>query len=568
MEIKIDKEELSKAALRRKRYLRNSMLAAPLVGASLCAAAEYKRDSTIEYKREISTPEIPQVRFYSDMFPFFAFYTIAAYLVLDGMKKFGGFSVDNALKYNFYVFKYGFNRIIKNDKKAHLSDKEFSRYIKDPLDKQLVLAGIDVREGKIDLAFERYDAVSNALRTENLPVSLVDRLSSWIGNGLAYLFEKKDASYFISKALGEFRRGKINKTKENLTKAVEVENSAETNLLYAYFLDLMRDRKKGEQFARTASIIRSDPTTEFEPIDETKNEVCIVSGEKYISKAFVVKRNEDKQHLEGERDLIERIRDEIEQDKRMHLPVPVGDIILNEGKHECYFRREKHERLDYRIKKQHPLLEKNFEDISDFLVAIYCAVPIDTLQEEEDIPVIANRLRRVGVNLDTIFEITENLNPAISACKNSVLVYKKDPHILNWGVLPDESIIAFDFEPAPAIRLEKDLPNLTDTDGISEDLKDRVHKRVVEGYNSKNKYGLKIDLYNSRLAFYNGVLLRAFKMYGPLTRMKEREEMKKDVLRNASLASDKLAEKFPDYFFHRDNKASYQRLRVALTKLV
>ena len=49
MEINLDREELSKAALRRKRYLRNSMLAAPLVGASLCAAAEYKRNSEIEY---------------------------------------------------------------------------------------------------------------------------------------------------------------------------------------------------------------------------------------------------------------------------------------------------------------------------------------------------------------------------------------------------------------------------------------------------------------------------------------------------------------------------------------
>lgn len=566
MEIKIDREELSKAALRRKRYLRNSMLAAPLVGASLCAAAEYKRNSTIEYKKEISAPEVPQQHSYSEMLPFFAFYTIATYLVLDGMKKFGGFRIWDALKYNFFVLKYGLNRIIRNEEKAHLSDKEFSKYIKDPLDKQLVLAGIDIREGKIDLAFERYDTLQNTLYIESIPVSLVDRISSLMGNGLAYLFEKKDSAHFISKALEAFNFVNLQKAKRNLEKAVEVENSAEINLLYAYFLNLTRDRKKGEQFAKTASIIKSDPNTEFKPIGETKNIVNIISGEKYISKGFVVKRNESFEHLQRERELIDIVASQL-KDPRFCLPTHLGEIELRDDKYESYMIRDKGHTLLQRIKQKHPNLEKNLEDIADFLAEIYCAIPSSMLSEEtSDISFIVDRMKEIDTSLDTIMQITDNLIPVINSFEDSPLVYKKDPTPLNWGILPDETIEAFDFEPAPAIRLEKDLVDLTDLDSFSEELKDKIHKRVISIFNAKNIYGFKVDVEKSKLALRNGVLLRAFNLYSRLSRSKSKRKIKEDLIKNANNALARIEKEFPDYY--KSYKENYEELKAAISQLI
>lgn len=566
MEIKIDREELSKAALRRKRYLRNSMLAAPLVGISLCAAAEYKRNSTIEYKQEISAPEIPQQHSYSERFPFFAVYTIAAYLVLDGMKKFGGFRVWDALNYNLSVLKYSFNRIIKNDERAHLSDKEFSRYIKDPLDKHLILAGIDIREGNIDSAFERYDALQNILYTEKIPVSLIDRISSLIGNGLAYLFEKKDSVYFIAKALEAFKFVNLPKVKRNLEKAVEVENSAEVNLLYAYFLNLVRDRRAKEQFAKTASIIKSDPTTEFKPIGETKNKVNIVKGEKYISKGFVVKRNKSFKHLQGERNLIEIVYQEL-KDPRFHLPVHIGEIEFKEEMYESYMIRDDSDTLMKRMEQKHPNLEKNLDDIADFLAEIYCTIPSSMLSEEtSDISFIVDRMKEIGASLDTIMQITDNLIPVINSFEDSPLIYKKDPTPLNWGILPDETIEAFDFEPAPAIRLEKDLVDLTDLDSFSEELKDKIHKRVISIFNAKNIYGFKVDVEKSKLALRNGVLLRAFNLYSRLSRSNSKRKIKEDLVKNASNALARIENEFPDYY--RSYKENYEELKVAVSQLI
>ena len=559
--MEIDREKIKEAAIRKRNYNLVVSSTSSVLGTIELILGELGRINIIDYNemmQHYSTPRaitfFREVPSHLTLSGYALGLGISTYCILHSLNIYGTFNPQKWFRGLRYQFS-GFLDAVKT-RSDYTKTIELAKLIGDPILEHRVIATVDFKEGRIDEAFKRSDAVLNAIPYDSIPKPLIWKLIEGITEYAIYLLppNKRKAfqseNPFLSKAFSYFREGKTEKAKANFEKAIEFENKnvAEINLLYAYFLELIKDKKTKEQFAKTASIIQADPSTSFESLGESKNEVNILSGSNYISQACVIKRNEDLEHLVGEIELIESIRDEVENEKN-HLPLHIGEILFREGKYESYIKRIKVDTLLERIDQTHPNLEKNLEDISDFLADIYCAIPIASLSpEQSERPLILERLSHLGLKEDVIDIIVDNLDPVLDSFNEFPLVYCKDPNPKNWGIRKDETIDAFDFEPASAIRLQKDLASLTDMCELADSLKKKVHRRVIERYNRKNKEGILIDIGRSEYAWYNGVLLKAFKAYSVLSIGNSRLKFRRALVKNAKNSLIKMQEEHREEF--------------------
>lgn len=577
----LDQELLRKAAIRKKYY--NLAVSATswvtgLAGLILC---EYGRANIIDYNeilREHSNPT--SITFFREV-P--SHLLLLGYALGIGLSTYGvlhSLNISATLnpKKWFKVLRYSFSSFYNalKTKRDYTKTIELARLIGDPISEQRLMAEVDFKEGRIDDAFKRYDDLLISMPDLSIPDPFIWRINQKLAAYSIYLLpaNKRKAfqseNQFLRKAFSYFIDGKTPKAKENFERAIKLEktNVAEINLLYAYFLELIRDKNALEQFEKTAVLIEANPENKFEPLEGTKNKVYILKGENYVSNSFIIKTNPDLAHLQGEREIIDYVNLEM-NDERFCLPVHIEEVVLSEFGYKSRMKRDKVETLWQRIQVKHPDLKKNLEDVADFLAVIYCSVPLDFLPpKESDTSIITERLDRAGIDLDTILRITENLEPLSTVLNKSVKVYKKDPHILNWGIRRDGKVEAFDFEPASSVPLEEDLANLTDTDGFSQKLKDKIHERVISGFNSKNKRGIIINLDESRWALPHGALMRTFKLYGPLSRMPTLAEIKLAVVKNGTAALNNIENNFQDRFSSSEFKPNYKELRRSLADFV
>lgn len=579
--MEIDREALKKSAIEKRRYNLVVATTSWFTGLTGLILEECGRISVINYNemmQHYSNPRVitffREVPSHLSLLGYALGMGISTYGVLHSLNRTATFNPKKWFKGLRYTFS-GFFDALKS-KRDYTKTIEFVKLIGDPIFEQNAITTVDFKEGRIDEAFKRSDAVLNAIPYSSIPKPLIWKIIEGITDYALYLLppNKRKAfqseNPFLSKAFKYFREGKTQKAKVNFKKAIEFEkkNVAEINLLYAYFLDLIKDKGANEQFTKTAILVEANPENKFEPLEGTKNKVYILGGDKYISNSLIIKTNPDLAHLQGEREIIDYVT-LANEDERFCLPVHIEEIVSGEWGYKSRMKRDKVETLWQRIQKKHPDLEKNLEDVADFLALIYCSVPLDILPpKESDLSIITERLDKVGLNLDTILRITENLEPLSEVLSQSVKVYKKDPHILNWGVRSDGKIEAFDFEPASAVAIEEDLANLTDTDGFSQKLKDKIHERVILGFNSKNKRGIKIDIHESRWALPHGALMRTFKLYGPLSGMPTLSDIRLAVVKNGTAALNNIEKNFPDHFSSSDFKSNYRELRRTLADFV
>ncbi|MDP4012073.1 MAG: hypothetical protein Q8R00_00495 [Candidatus Nanoarchaeia archaeon] len=572
--MEIDREDVELAAKKLKNYDRLAMAAGAVTGSTIFSLGYLGREGIIKRNEYIETYNketyqnypLREVPSYAAIGSYGLWFAFAIYTLFHCYNITGSLNPLNVGKATYISFRSMKEKLL-GDSKAYLaSNMELAELLEDPLKKQMALASIDFQLGNADLTFKRYDHLLNLLPNNKIPKNFVRRSIDFIADNAVGLFYKKDANHFINQALEYFKDNKINKTKLNLEKAIEVENTPETNLLYAYFLDTINQKELSiNYFNKTASFMQKNEDLNLEFIGESKNKVKVIEGNKYISKGFVIKYNSDKAHLEGERDIINFLGSELRGRRRM--PNHVGEIIFNGEDYESYMVREKCEILADKILNGKVNLTTML-NVAEFLADIYCAVPPSLLEEEkDDIISIKSSLSGAGVDLETILQITGNLTPVIKSFEDSPLVYRKDPHPWQWGFTDKGEVIAFDFEPAPAIRLEKDLANLTDTCPIPNEAKKTIHRRVIESYNEHNPYGKKIDLKTSLLALYNGVILRAFKAYSYLSLIREREYLRSILFDNAKGAITKIEEEYPDYYFDGLNGAHYRDLSDLLKEL-
>lgn len=579
MEIEIS--GLKEAAIRKRHYNLVAATTSWLSGIAGLTFGEYGRANVINYNEMIQKNNDPGfITFFREvpshllLFGYALGIGIATYGALHSLNRTSTFNPKKWLTSLPYSFK-GFFDALKN-KRDYSKTIELARLIEDPILENRVIAEVDFKECRIEDAFKRYDAILNSIPYDSIPRPLIWKIIDAIAEYAVYLLppNKRKAfqseNRFLGKAFSYFHEGKTQKAKASFEKAIEFEKKyvTEINLLYAYFLELIKDKKAFEQYEKTASLVQLDSATLFESIGESKNIVNIIAGDKYLSKSFVVKRS-DQEHLQGERELIEIIEANIIDDKRFAVPRHLGEIVSKAGNYESYMIREKTETILTRMRNNHPDLEKNLDLISEFLSIIYSSVPLAILSPEtSDIAQISERLSEINLDNDFILQITDNLEPVLESFKWSPLVYRRDPNPLNWGIKPDGSIVAFDFEPAPAIRLEKDLINLTDMDGLSENTKNRIHLNVISGYNARSPYGTRISMEKSRLARYNGVVLRAFNNYSILSKRKTWRQVLEDLVNNASKAIKNVEKYYPDYFNKPYNRSCYNQLTAALSSLI
>ena len=579
--MEIDREQIREAAIRKRNYNLAVSATSWLTGIAGLILSEYGRLNVIHYNEILQNNSSPSaINFFREV-P--SHLTLIANAIGLSFEVYGASHVLNiSSTFNpkkwfrglLYTFNSFFNAL--KTKRDYAKTIELAKLTGDPILEQRVIAEVDFKEGRIDDAFKRYDDLLQAIPYDSIPEPLIWKIIQKLGEYSIYLLPKDKRKVFqsenplIHSAFSYFKEGSYKKAKESFEEAIKSENKniAEVNLLYAYFLDLVRDKKAKEQFAKTAALIESNPENKFESLEGTKNRVYILSGDKYISNSLIIKTNPDLAHLQGEREIIDCVVLE-NKDERFCLPEHLEEIVQSELGYKSKMKRDRAETLWQMIKTGHPDLERNLEDISDFLALIYCSVPLGILPpKESDISTITERLDKAGIDIDTILRITENLEPVSTILDLSTRVYKKDPHVLNWGIRKDGKIIAFDFEPAPAIPLEEDLANLTDTDGFSQELKDKMHKRVIVGFNSRNHRGIKIDLNESRLALAHGVLMRTFKLYGPLSQMSSLSEIRLALVSNGTAALNNIENNFSDYFNSSPFKVNYAELRRAIADLV
>ncbi|MFH1063444.1 MAG: hypothetical protein V1729_00020 [Candidatus Woesearchaeota archaeon] len=345
------------------------------------------------------------------------------------------------------------------------------------------VAGLDMLEGKIESAFNRYEQVI-AVMPEPFDTGIFHKAGLSLAESIDRMQHRKEDPYklAIQSALRWQYSGFYDDAMLYWQEALGyLPRDIDINILYGRALGSMGKKDLAmDQWKRVLKLVREENEGKggitLERIGDA--EVYKLNESDVLDNVFVIKVSDDRQALEDEVRVTRAAHDHvgswIHDDGYEHEFAIVKTISMTKnGKHSLVSLYERGETLFDFMKGERDIYV--FESVVRFLAAIHSKMPCEATKRDELLH-LAERMGSTqrylcdsGIDPDIcksafamIFDACET---PIAVLSSSPDVFDKDAHGKNWTISQDHRVTALDFQSRGATSPENDLSKLLEMGG-------------------------------------------------------------------------------------------------------
>lgn len=431
-------------------------------------------------------------------------------------------------------------------------------------------ADVCIRKKDIEGAMEYYDKASQ-LKPDSIP--LPSLFEQYLCGATLYSFDqskKKRIDAYVDLALSIFPWNP-GKSDCMLRKAAYIDSGMKTqlNALYAYFLDRHAAYNPDQcllQWRRTAALALADPSTEYEPIGESKNPVRVIKGD-FMSSAFVIKSSSYSGSLEAEQELCERLSSLVAGHSIYCAPKPV--CLLHGSDISLYIMKRSKGPTLLELLDSRAVSDDTLRGVIDFLALQHALLSLS----DKDISLAYNMKSKVcsmhlNLSRSVAKEIVQNYRPVYESLKGCIFACSRDAHPQNWVIGDDGMIVSLDCEPRPNAPLQFDLVSLLEySSHFSDEKKDALISAYIDSYNLHSSQKI-VDRSGFHLSYLNSVIHRSLALCSAWSspQRKSLHPQRRIVLANALHAIDRIGSDHGEYY--SEHYDQYAALKAALCSII